>query len=440
MRKFFKNFRQYLKSPEVKMMWLFLFLVLLIVAIDIFFLEPLWAGVSATILVSAGIVILFVNFRSAKTTVQLRLEKSRLDNVIAGIDDGIIIYDENFQVLLFNPAAEKIFNVKKEALTSGKLSPESVQNPNLSVLAKVIFQSLAPLVVLQSPEGVYPQVADISFEEPRLQLRVLTDRILDENGQVTAFIKIVRDQTREVELLQSKSDFITVAAHQLRTPLSAVNWSLESLQKENLNGGQKELAETGLSAARNLSKIVEDLLNVSKIEGGKFGYNFQQLDIVKFLQSAVEQASVVAKDYKASVYLEPPKEPSIILEADLERLGLLMSNLLENAIKYNVENGKVTVSVERRTDAPFIQVNVADTGVGIPQEAMNKIFTKFFRAENVAEKETEGSGLGLYIAKNVVNRHGGQIWAESVEGRGAIFHFTLPTDPRLIPQREIANS
>ena len=368
---------------------------------------------------------------------KIQIEKVRFDNIVSSITDGLVIYDQDFNVVLFNGAAEIIFGIRASEVIGRKLSPESVRDLKLGVLAMVIFQSLAPLVIRQSPEGIYPQVVDISFTDPQLELRVTTDKVKNEKGEASGFLKIVHDQTREMELIKSKADFITVAAHQLRTPLSAVAWAYQSLKSENLTDSQKELVETGLAAANNLLKIVEDLLNISKIEEGMFGYNFKKADLVNFLQSILNQTIPVAKEYGVKVYMEPPKEISIELEIDSERLALAISNLLENGIRYNVPNGQVVVSIERQADAPFVQINIADTGIGIPPEAMNKLFTKFFRGENVMTKETEGSGLGLYIVKNIIRRHGGQIWADSELGRGTVFHITIPTDPRLIPQKEI---
>ncbi|MBI3046186.1 MAG: PAS domain S-box protein [Candidatus Harrisonbacteria bacterium] len=394
------------------------------------------------ILLISGAVIaaLFLKLNEKNREVAgLRLEKLRIDNIIASMNDGIIIYDQDFRIAMFSPAAETIFNLRKEELLNKKMVPEDARDQKLGVLAKVIFQSLAPLVIRQSPEGLYPQIVDISFSEPPLELRVITDRIKNEKGEVAGFLKIIHDQTRETELLKSKNDFITVAAHQLRTPLSAVTWAYQSLKNEKLTDSQKELAETGLAAANNLLKIVEDLLNISKIEEGMFGYKFQKADLVAFLQSILDQASPVAKEYNIKIYMEPPKEVSLEVEIDTEKLTLAVSNLLENAIKYNLPNGQVTVSVARREEAPFAEIKISDTGMGIPKESMDKLFTKFFRAENALTKETIGSGLGLYIVKNIITRHGGQIWAESEVGRGSTFHFTLPTDPHLIPQREIRN-
>lgn len=422
----------------MKILWLFLFLMMLILVVDIIYLSPFWTIVTAMILLSVGAVMFAMNIRAAKNKVQLINETRRMDYIIASMNDGVIVYGPDFAVQLFNKAAEGIFGIPSRELVGQKISPESAKNPQLEILAKVIFQSLAPQISRRSPEGEYPQVVDITFDEPHHELRVTTDRMTDESGNITGFLKIVRDRTREVELVKAKSDFITVAAHQLRTPLSAVSWALQSLNNEKLVEDQKELVTTGLAAAANLLKIVEDLLNVAKIEEGKFGYNFQKTDIVAFLQSLVNQASPVAKEYNVKVYMETPAEAVMEAEVDVMRMSLVVANLLENAIKYNVANGQVVISVGRQADAPYLQISIADTGMGMSKETMDKLFTKFFRGENAVEKRTDGSGLGLFIVKNVIRRHGGQIWVESEINRGTTFHFTIPTEPGLIPQREAA--
>ncbi|MEK7087029.1 MAG: ATP-binding protein, partial [Patescibacteria group bacterium] len=114
------------------------------------------------------------------------------------------------------------------------------------------------------------------------------------------------------------------------------------------------------------------------------------------------------------------------INIDPQRLGMALANLIENAIKYNVKNGEVTVSVEELKDRPFLKINVSDTGVGVPKEEINKLFTKFYRGENITQVEPNGSGLGLFIAKNIIQNHGGEIGVQSVPGRGSTFYFTLP--------------
>ena len=242
-----------------------------------FLFDAFWTLISLAILLSVGAVIFAVNIRSAKANYAVKKGKIRIDNIISGMRDGVIIYNQDFEIELFNKGAQSIFNLNEDETVGKKLSPESVRDPRFGILAKVIFQSLAPSVVQETPEGAYPQIVNISFEEPRLELKVVTDKMFDENGQITGFLKITRDQTREMELLRSKSDFITIAAHQLRTPLSAVNWAFQSLKSESLTESQKELVETGSAASNNLLKIVEDLLNISKIEEGNSDIIFRKL-------------------------------------------------------------------------------------------------------------------------------------------------------------------
>ncbi|TSC96139.1 MAG: Uncharacterized protein Athens071426_502 [Parcubacteria group bacterium Athens0714_26] len=432
------NFKQYLKLPEMKIFWLFLVLVLLILIIDLKFLsDPLWLMVSGIILLSIGVLIFFSSIQSAKSNFITRLEKNRLNNIISSINDGIIVYDQDFKIMVFNKAAEQIFNLPNSKIIGKIISPESMRLPEFKNLAQVIFPSLASAIARRSASGSYPQIVDISFENPSVDLRVLTNRLMGAGGEIFGFLKIVQDRTREVGLIRATSDFVTVAAHQLRTPLTAVGWALEALDSESLNASQKDLVKTGLGASNNLLKIVEDLLSVAKMEEGKFGFEFQEFDIVKFLQVVLSEAQPVAREYKVSLYFDPPVESSLMIYGDPKKLGIVFSNLLNNAIKYNIANGQVTVDVKKLIDKPYLQIRVADTGIGIPSEEIGRLFTKFFRASNVMGSEANGSGLGLYMVKNIVSRHGGKIWVESVVGRGATFYFTLPLDSKLVPAKEI---
>ena len=438
MKDFFKNFQEFLKMPQMRYLWVFIFLLLAILVVDYMFVEILlWRFIIFLALLSMGLVVFFSNLRAANYSLSIKQQKSRLDTIISSIGDGLLVYDADFKILVFNKAAEEIFNLSREKAMGKVIAIDSLKDKELKLLTQVIYPSLAPTVTRRSEQGVYPQMMDISFDEPRLELRVSTSRLVDESGNVFGFLKVVRDRTREVELLKSKSDFITVAAHQLRTPLSAVGWVFETLKAENLNESQQETVKIGAAASSNLLKVVEDLLNVSKLEEGRFGYDFQNFDLIKFLSSLLSQAEAIAKQYNVSMYFDPGVESSLMVYGDPSKLSMAISNLLDNAIKYNTANGQVTVSVRKVKDKPYVQVSVKDTGMGIAPEDLNKLFGKFFRASNVMTKETSGSGLGLYITKNIVARHGGEMSVESELNRGTTFSFTLPTDPSLVPQKEI---
>jgi PAS domain S-box-containing protein len=438
MNDFFKNFTKYIKMPEMRTFWVFSVLLLVILLINFMFVQILlWRFVIFVILIFSGFLVFFGDLRIARSNFKIKLDKNRLNSIISSIRDGLFVYDSNFKILIFNKAAEEIFNLKQSRAIGQVITVESLKNDELKILTQIIYPSLAPTIVRRSEQGDSPQVIDVSFSEPRLEIRVSTSRLVDDEGNFAGFLKVVRDRTREVELLKSKSDFITVAAHQLRTPLSAISWTFESLKEEGLSDAQQDLVKMGSTASANLLKVVEDLLTTSKIEEGRFGYNFQNFDLVKFLNSLLSQAEEIGKQYNVGVFFDSGGIDSLAVYGDPTKLTMAISSLIDNGIKYNTANGQVTVNLRKMKDRPYVEVSVKDTGVGIPPEDLPKIFSKFFRSSNIMTKETSGSGLGLYIARNIIRRHGGEMRVESELNRGTTSYFTLPTDPSLVPQKEI---
>ncbi|HEY4496875.1 MAG TPA: ATP-binding protein [Candidatus Paceibacterota bacterium] len=428
----------YLKVKEARFVWFFAPFLIAIAIINIIYLPALWSFVNGILLFFLTILIGINSIKLIKYNLEVKASSLRLENIISNLKDGIIVYDANFKILVFNTAAEEIFSVKKEDVLGYNFGPERAQDKRFKLLAQTIFPSLAPMVVRRSEAGIFPQITDISFIDPNLELRVSTIKMSGRDGESDGFIKVVMDRTRELELYRSKSEFITVAAHQLRTPLTAVNWALELLNRNtSLSEEDISVAKDGFLASKKLLKIVDDLLDVSKIEEGKFGYSFENVDLISFLEKLLENASIVAKKYGANVYFDKKGEKSMVVTADPNRINTALSNIIDNAIKYNTKNGSVTVRVERMKDKPFVEIVIEDTGIGIPAEDIPQLFKKFFRSDNAVKLETEGSGLGLYITKNIIMRHGGTIWAESTIGRGTSFHINLPTDPKLIPAKEV---
>ncbi len=356
--------------------------------------------------------------------------------IISELTDAVFAYDPDFKIKIFNKAAESIFNLRVAEVLDQKIALDKARDPRLKFLVQVIFPSLAPNVVLHSEPGVYPQMADMHFEDTHL--RVITNRVVNENGMTLGFTKVVHNRTREISILKSKSEFLNIAAHQLRTPLTAINWAFDGLVKEaKLDEAAKQLLGVGAAASKKLLKISDDLLDIAKLEEGKFGYSFREADLAVFLEKILSEEQIMADSYGVKLYFEKP-QGVLKLSFDEQKLALAVINLVDNAIKYNVPNGSVAVTVSRLPDQPYIIVAVRDTGLGIPKRDMDKMFTKFFRAENAIKASTEGSGLGLYLVKNVIERHGGRIWVESEENRGSTFYFTLATDPKLIPIKESA--
>lgn len=422
----------------MRMFWFFAVFALIVTLGGFFFLEPLAHALVFAVLVVVGGMIFGTSVRVARSALDLQLERRRLETIIADLNDGVVAYDNDFKMLVFNKAAEQIFNVKADRILQQSFTLQVKERlpAEYRLLLAVLFPALAPIVVRRSEPGIYPQVLDFTFTEPAVELRVSTSRILGDDGESLGFIKIVRDRTREIDLLRSKSEFIEIASHQLRTPLTGIVWAWESLVNEDLKPETHALAASGLQATKHLGDIIDDMLDVSRIEEGRFGYDFISQDIVAFLQKIVDEAGLAATKYQVKVYFEAPAEKNIALTFDPKKLAIAVSNLIDNALKYNVKNGQVVVKAELVVGEPYIKISVSDTGIGIPEKDLSKLFAKFFRSDNASRFATEGTGLGIYIAKNVVERHGGKIWVESELNRGTTFYFTLPTDPALIPVKE----
>lgn len=399
------------------------------IIIDILFLPTIWMLFGVVVILVLYGVLVFSHTRAVRINYVNAIRTKQIETIIRDIPTAIIAYDSTFQVLIYNPAAQQIFGASEQAVVGRILDASQASDASLRMLIQVVFSSLAPVVVKLSDPGAFPQVVDIAFHDSMVSLHVVTDRILDERGGVVGFIKFVTDLTREKELLKSKTEFIAVAAHQLRTPLTAVNWALEALEGSTLTEDQKQFVDTAYAAVKNSLNTVNSLLDVSKIEEGKFGYEYQTVPLLTFLDDIIKQAYDLGKQYEIAVFFDRPQEDCRV-RIDAQKLSMVFYNLLDNAIKYNVEHGQVTVSVVIHKDDNKVLVQIVDTGIGIPPEQLDKLFSKFFRADNAVKTVADGNGLGLYIARNIVRNHGGDITVTSELNRGTTFIVSLPLAPR----------
>ena len=438
---FLKRFFLYLKMPETRLFWYYVLFFAIFLVINFFVnFEIIYLPIEM-ISINSGLLVIFLIFaffrsiRLAEKNLEIKTDRTAFVNILSSLPSGIIVYDRNLKILLFNKAAENIFNISADDIMGQRFSPDRASQSRYRLLSQVLFPSLAPTVVKHS-DGGYPQVMDLSFENPIIELKVVTDKFIDPSGNVVGFIKIINNRTREMEILHSKSEFISVAAHQLRTPLTGLNWAMESLNKEAINEAQKEIINTAMKTTAHLLKIVNDLLDVSKIEEGRFGYNFEEVNMADFIETVIGEIKELSEEASIKIYFQ---KPATIIKAtiDSQKLGMALYNLLDNAIRYNVKNGEVFISLDELSEKPYARITVKDTGIGVPIQEKEKLFTKFFRADNAIKAAPNGSGLGLYIVKNIIKRHGGEIWFESEINRGSAFYFTLPIDSKLIPAKEM---
>jgi PAS domain S-box-containing protein len=430
--------KQVITWPEFQAAWILFAVMASAFVVDVFaFTNPLLLLAEGGLLLIALVLVTLSIYRAAAADRDTKIERNELKSILASLDDGIIVYDENFYAVFFNPAAERIFKMPAKNVIGHKFTPQDVERDGWKTLIQVIFPALAPRVVTRTKEGEYPQVLDVSFVDPQLEFRITTAPV-DDSGRTIAFMKIVRDRTAQLAAMRSRSEFVTIASHQLRGPVTDITWALDSLARATeLTDPDRLIVQNAGAAGRGLLRRIEDLLNISKMEEGQFGYEFQDADIVDFLSKILADILPAARTAGIKIYFDRPQTALPRVNIDPKRLSLAMVNVLENAIRYNVENGEVIVKVDVLPGKPFVEVSVKDTGIGIPAEAIEKIFTKFYRADNAVKAQTEGSGLGLYIVKTIVNAHGGEIWVESELNRGTTVHFTLPTDLNLVPRHAV---
>jgi len=437
MERFWRKLKAYIVLPEMRLFWLFLPVIVAFFALSWIDIPGRLTEILTTAIFSLGAVIVFVSsMRLARSNLEVKVERNELWSIINNLRDGIIAYSTDFKILVFNNAAEAIFSMPASKVVGQAFPPKDSKDVAMMLLTQVMFPSLAPDAIVRSRPDDPIQIVDVSFENPRMEIRITTAKIIDPANKLLGFVKIVHDRTRELDVLRSKSEFVTVAAHQLRTPLNGITWALETIQHSKFNDQDRELVSSSLKAADKLLKIVNDLLDVAGIEGGRFGYHFETVELTGFIEKLLEEMAVVAEKYEVKVYFEKPAK-NFTVTIDPARMSLAMNNILDNAVKYNTKNGEVTVKVAETPDSPYIKVSVTDSGLGIPPDDMKKMFSKFFRSQNAMRKETAGTGLGLYIARNIIMRHGGEIWLESELNRGTVVNFTIPTDPKLIPSKEI---
>jgi signal transduction histidine kinase len=242
---------------------------------------------------------------------------------------------------------------------------------------------------------------------------------------------------RDLELLEAnrklqemdtvKSEFVSVAAHQLRTPLTGIKWSYLALLENDsgsLTGDQRKIIEDGLKAINHTIELINDLLNVAHIEEGKYGFSFSKKAINDLVEKAYRRYLPVAKEKGINLKLEFGSEKLPELMIDYEKMSIVIDNLLDNAVKYTSPGGDVILSVQKKEGQ--IEFKIKDTGIGVPEDQKHRLFSKFFRADNAMLFQTAGSGLGLYMVKNIIDRHCGTISVESVENKGTTITFNLP--------------
>lgn len=343
-------------------------------------------------------------------------EKSKLDEVLSSIVDGIVALDFNKNIILVNKAAEEITGYKLE---------EIVHRP-IGQIVHVFSdtEEVLPKTYCQSNFNQSARLVGKNGKETKINL--LTAQLEGTQTNISCIL-ILHDLSREEELEEMRLDFVSMASHELRTPLTSIIGYLSVFINENKDKFQKEelaLLEKSLTSAQQLLTLIQNLLSVNKIEREQMSVAPQPLDYLPLVTKVVEDLKTQAIQKNIILTLHPAKEELPKVLADPLRIPEVITNLMANAINYTPSGGEVDVFLQVSPNE--VTTTVADTGVGIPKEVLSKLFSKFYRGSHQVKQTTKGTGLGLYISKSIIEKLGGKIWVESEEGKGSKFSFTLP--------------
>jgi len=297
-----------------------------------------------------------------------------------------------------------------------------------AVLAIIAFFMLSSIVVvpLRKVLGVMAAFSERGERQPMPTSGMMPAEISTLAEVLTHYMdRVEAAHNKDTEISRVKSDFISTAAHQLRTPLTGIRWALEALEREGLSQEQQVLVKSAVDKSHDLVAIVGTLLDISSIESGKYKYTFAPVDMTQLVSEVTGDFTPLATQRKVSLNYAPSREQLPPVKADRDRIKWILNNLIENAIRYTPDGGSITVSTNRA--AKQVQVRVRDTGIGIPETERGNIFERFFRAGNAITKENQGNGLGLYIARTIATDHGGDLdFVANTEGPGTTFILSFP--------------
>lgn len=352
-------------------------------------------------------------------THSLEVDKEHIERLLHSLSEGVLAVEESGLIWLCNTAAEQTLGTKKEHLMSKHIDEVFKVYKDHQQIKFMNYTKQ------ENKENNWFEINTDTANKKVLSLMTAPIQVgtLGQSGWVVTF----SDVTKEAQLESMKLDFVSMAAHELRTPLTSIR-GYSSLLNDELSQTGSDTAKGYISklkiSANNLGDLIENLLNVSRIERNMFEIETQPTELTKIIDTVITALSQQAEIKHITLQFNRPQDTTPLVWADAFRISQVVTNLLANAINYTQENGNISIALQKNEHE--LQVSVADNGPGIPQDALPKLFTKFFRVSGVLEQGSKGTGLGLYITKSIIEMHHGRIWAESEFGKGATFIFTLP--------------
>jgi len=357
---------------------------------------------------------------------ELKEERDIAKAIVASMGEGLLVLDTDYKIKLINPAAEKLLETSvKEAIGQkwAEFGRAYIGNKPIP------FNKRSAVISLKKNSVKITTITDDHYYVTRSGRKFPVIAItapLIHNNRAIGIVKVFRDASHEKDVDRMKTEFISLASHQLRTPLSAIKWFTELLADPKsgpMTTDQKEYTKNIDSSTERMIDLVNSLLNISRIESGRIIVEPKPTDLLKLVKEVVIQLKKKIETKKIKLIISThDRLPAINIDPKL--VSHVYMNLIDNAIKYTPEGGEITVFISKK-DREIIS-QVSDNGFGIPKSEQNKVFQKFFRASNIVTHITEGTGLGLYLVKAVVESSGGKIWCKSEENKGTTFWFSFP--------------
>lgn len=344
-------------------------------------------------------------------------ERNKLSAILSSLIDGIIALDFNKNVLLVNQSGEFLTGFTQKEM-EGKPIDQFINlfSDGEEVFSKSYCQAnFSQTLKLVGKNG---KETNVNIASSASSFGVQTN---------LGCILILHDLSKENDLERMKLDFVSMASHELKTPLTSIIGYLSVFLNENRGNVRREemeLLEKSFVSAQQLLTLIQNILNVNKIERDQLSVHMEPTDLYAILLKATDDLSNLAKQKNIILNLTQPRSSLPKVMVDPVRIAEVVTNLVANALNYTNPGGQVTIFIQ--ASPTEITTSITDTGVGIPKEALPRLFSKFFRVSNITQQASKGTGLGLYIAKSIINKMNGKIWVESELGKGSRFSFVLP--------------
>lgn len=349
-------------------------------------------------------------------------ERRKLATIIESMMDGIITTDTNGKVILINTSAGDMIDAPENEILIGK---DALKLLNISE-----YESIGEII-----EAEDSLLVNVSEDDEGLLLRAEFSKILKEENEdlsqvsteLEGYIIVLYDVTDQERQERERREFVSTVSHELRTPLTTMNSYIEALEEGAIN--DKELApqfiDTIHKETTRMIRMVNELMQLGKMDIKEEHYDKEFIDINKLIEQISDRFELTHPEKNFIKYI--PKTP-IFVEGDQDKLTQVFDNIMNNAIKYSPNGKNITVRVRQNYNHNRVSISIKDEGVGIPLVHIDKIFNRFYRVDKSRQRTMGGTGLGLALAKNIVEAHRGRIWAQSREGYGSIIFVTLPCE------------